>query len=60
MYGAEVRDAIHLVAKALDSPCTERLTPQLLHATVQAKQPDAYTQHWEVDVRWQRVLMSAC
>jgi len=28
-YGAKVQDAIHLVAKALDYPCPERLKPQL-------------------------------
>ena len=29
VYGAKVQDAIHLVAKALDYPCAERLKPQL-------------------------------
>ena len=28
-YGAKMQDAIHLVAKALDYPCPERLKPQL-------------------------------
>jgi hypothetical protein len=28
-YGAEVQDAIHLIAKALDYPCAERLKPML-------------------------------
>ena len=28
-YGAEVQDAIHLIAKALDYPCPERLKPML-------------------------------